>query len=305
MVCSDCWIAEGATGKAPDPAHLSPADRIDYSSRSFVPQMSRFLPNLTCHSLECEYRERGFLRESFALSDPSPLPQLCRDVALFDAKLAEWHARGHARVPYLFTEAIERVARDAAIRAVIEALLGTDAWVVWGPNICRETPNAASRWHVDLESRYWPSVSVAVGLSGCSAKAATWCLRGTHRLARTPFSCGDDGDTDLVLRNARRAKPDCGPPEQIAGFGDGRFYAFDARTWHRGEQGTSTNRLILFLHYQPADAGRVPLMLDYERHRWSRRPAAYLAGPRATPVTTVARLPVRERVLDLLGRLWR
>src|SRR6185503_11905370 len=159
-----------------------------------------------------EYRERGFLRESFALSDPAPLPQLCRDVALFDAKLAEWHARGHARVPYLFTEAIERVARDAAIRVVIEALLGTDAWVVWGHNILRESPNAASRWHVDLESRYWPSVTVAVGLSGCSAEGAVWCLPGTHLLARRPSSCGDDGDTDLVLQSARRAKPDCGPP---------------------------------------------------------------------------------------------
>jgi len=84
----------------------------------------------------------------------------------------------------------------------------------------------------------------------------------------------------------------------------GRFYAFNAQTWHRGEPGTSTNRLLLFLHYQPADAGRVPLMLDYERHRWSRKPAAYLAGPGVTPVTTVARLPIRERVLDVLGRIW-
>jgi hypothetical protein len=250
-----------------------------------------------------EYRERGFLRESFALSDPEPLPQLCRDAALFDAKRAEWHARGHARTPYLFTEAIERVAHDAAIRAVIEAVLGTDAWVVWGPNILRETPNAASRWHVDLESRYWPSVSVAVGVSGCSARAAIWCLPGTHLLARAPAWCGDDSDTDRVLRSARRTKPDVGPPEQLAAFGDARFYVFDARTWHRGDPGTSTDRLVLFLHYQCADARRVPLMRDYVRHRWSRKAAAYLAGPGAKPVTRVARVPLRERVLAAVTRL--
>jgi len=277
---------------------LSPSDRIDY-----LPSALHALDE-TALAQQREYRERGFLRESFALGDPAPLPQLCRDVALFDAKLAEWHARGHARVPYLFTEAIERVARDSAIRAVVETLLGTDAWVVWGPNICREIPNAAARWHVDQESRYWPCVSVVVGLSECSAKTATWCLPGTHLLPGSPFSCGDDTDTDVVLQSARRAKADCGPPEQVAGFGDGRFYAFNAKTWHRGEPGTSTNRLLLFLHYQPADAGRVPLMLDYERHRWSRKPAAYLAGPGVTPVTTVARLPIRERVLDVLGRIW-
>jgi hypothetical protein len=252
-----------------------------------------------------EYRERGFLRESFALGDPSPLSQLCRDVALFDAKLVEWQAHGHSGIPYLFTDAIEHVAHDAAIRAVVEAILGTDAWVVWGPALLRETPNAASRWHVDLDSRYWPSISIAVGVSGCSAKTVLSYLPGTHRLARTPFSSGDDADTDRVLRSARRTNPDCGPPEENEGFGDGRFYVFDARTWHRGAPGTSTSRLVLFMHYQAADAERIPWMLDYRRHRWSREPAPFLPGPGSTPVAAVARLPVRERVLDLAGRFWR
>jgi hypothetical protein len=245
-----------------------------------------------------EYAERGFVRESLALADPAPLPALCRDVALFDAKLAGWRARGHARVPYLFTEAIERVARDAAIGAVVETLLGTDRWVVWGPNLCRETAYAAGRWHVDLESRYWPSVSIAVGVSGCSPEAATWCVPGSHLLWRRPVACREKADSRRL--GAGRG---CGPPEQITGFGDGRFYAFNARTWHRGAPGTP-GRLVLFLHYHPAEAPRVPLMLDYERHRWSRKPAAYRAGPGATPVTTVARPPLRERVLNLAGRLW-
>ena len=252
-----------------------------------------------------EYHERGFLRESFALSDPSPLPQLCRDVALFDEKVADWQAAGRSGIPFLFTDAIEHVARDSAIRAVVEAVLGTDAWVVWGPTILRETPDAASRWHVDLDARYWPSISVAVGLSGCSAKTVLSYLPGTHRLERTPFSCGDDADTDRVLASARRTNPNCGPPEENAGFGDGRFYAFDAKTWHRGAPGTTTSRLVLFMHYQAANADRVPWMLDYKRHRWSGEPAPFLAGPGATAVTTVARLPVRERALDLVGRLWR
>jgi hypothetical protein len=250
-----------------------------------------------------EYRARGFLRESFALSNPTLLPELCRDVAQFDRKLAEWQALGYARVPYLFTAAIERVAHDAAIRMAVEALLGTDRWVVWGPNILRETPNAASRWHVDLESQYWPSVTVAIGLSGCSAQSAIWCLSGTHLLARTPAWSGDDSDTDRVVRSARRAKPEVGPPVQFEAFGDGRFYVFDARTWHRGDPSASPDRLVLFLHYQPANARRVPLVLDYMRHRWSREAAPYIAGPAATPVTAVARVPLREHVLAVAARL--
>lgn len=251
-----------------------------------------------------EYRERGFLRRSFALADPSPLPQLCRDVAVFDAQRAEWQAAGHTGIPYLFTDAIEHVACDAAIRAVVEAVLGTDAWVVWGPAILRETPDLAMRWHVDLDARYWPSVSVAIGLSGCSANTVLSYLPGTHRLGRTPPPFGNAADTVRVLRSARRTHPECGPPEENEGFADGRFYAFDGTTWHRGAPGTTTTRLVLFLHYQDASAERVPWMLDYKRHRWSPEPAPFRAGPGTTPVTTVARLPVRERALDLLGRLW-
>jgi hypothetical protein len=249
-----------------------------------------------------EYRAHGFLRESFALSDTTVLPELCRDVEQFDRKLLEWQALGYARVPYLFTAAIERVAQDAAIRVVIEALLGTDAWVVWGPNILRETPNAASRWHVDLESQYWPSVTVAVGVSGCSPQSAIWCVPGTHLLKRTPAWSGDDRDTDRVLRAARRAKPEVGSVEQFQAFGDGRFYAFDARTWHRADLDASTDRLVLFLHYQPAAARRVPLVLDYMRHRWSRVAAAFLAAPGAKPATAVARIPLREHLLALAAR---
>jgi hypothetical protein len=258
---------------------------------------------MNTHEQQREYRERGFLRESFALGDPTPLPQLCRDVAEFDRTLTEWQTRGHARVPYLFTAAIERITNDTAIRVVIEALLGTNAWVVWGPHILRETPQAASRWHVDLESQYWPSVTVAVGLSGCSAHSAIWCLPGTHLLTRTPAWSGDDSNTDRVLRSARRARPEVGQPEQFEAFGDGRFYVFDAKTWHRASAEAATNRLVLFLHYQPADARRVPLVLDYMRHRWSREAAAYLAGPGSQSASKVARVPLREQALAVVARL--
>lgn len=244
------------------------------------------------------------MHESFTLSDASLLPQLCRDVEPFDRQLTEWKAAGYARVPYIFTPAIERVARDPAIVELVAALLGTDAWVVWGPNIRRATPNAAFEWHVDLESALWPSVTVMIGLSGCSETAATWCLPGTHLLAPSPGACGDAADTDRVRRYARRLLPHDCTPEQFAGFADGRFYAFDARTWHRGDPVGSVNRLALFLHYQRADAPRVPFMLDYTRHRWGREAAPFIAGPGAEPVRRVARIPLRERVRSVRAR-WR
>jgi hypothetical protein len=140
-------------------------------------------------------------------------------------------------------------------------------------------------------------------LSGCSAPAAIRFLPGTHVLTRAPAWCGDDSDTDRVLRSARRAIADVGPPEQFAKFSDGRFCVFDARTWHCAAPGQSTDRLVLFMHYQPADARRVPLLLDYVRHRWSQEAAVYVAGPNAKAVTKVARVPLRERAIAVVTRL--
>jgi hypothetical protein len=105
------------------------------------------------------------------------------------------------------------------------------------------------------------------------------------------------------LRCARRRNPHVGRPEQIAAFGDSRCYAFNARTWHRGDTEPSAERLVLFLHYQPAAAPRVPLMLDYVRHRWSRTAAAFRAGPGVRPETKIAPIPLRERVLAAVALL--
>lgn len=247
------------------------------------------------------YGERGFLSESFALADPAPLSDLLQDVTLFDSRLAEWQARGQARVPYLFTPAIERIAHDPTLVGIVESLLGTDEWVVWGPNLLRETPNASTRWHVDIESRYWESVSVAVGVHGCTHESSIWCLPGTHRLKRSPSSSGNDGNTAVVQAHARRSLPDGEPPEQIKGFGDARFYVFNARTWHRAIAGQA-HGIVLFLHYQRADALRIPLLLDYRRHRWSQEPTPHRASPGTTPVTATAPIPIRERLLGLVTR---
>jgi hypothetical protein len=60
---------------------------------------------------------------------------------------------------------------------------------------------------------------------------------------------------------------------------------------------------MLFLHYQRADARRVPFMLDYRRSRWSREAAPYLVSPAARDVNTaVARPPIRHRVAVALRR---
>lgn len=237
-----------------------------------------------------EYRKRGFLGHARPLADPSVLPSLLADEPVFAQALEALRAENRHAVPYLVTDSIRRVAQDPAILDAVETILGSRDWVMWGANIRRATPNQAHVWHVDLESLLWPTVTVAVGLEGCTPESATWCIPGTHRLAKAPPLAEAD-----VLAVGKR--------EQIAGFGDGRFYVFNARVWHQGDPATSRERVVLFIHYQRADQPRIPLMTDYVLQTWAQEASPYFTtAPPGRVRTSLARLPFRHWVSALVRR---
>jgi hypothetical protein len=235
------------------------------------------------------------LAQARPLANASILPALLADEPLFASALASLRAEGRNAVPYLETDAIRRVAEDAAVVSVVEAILGTRDCVMWGANIRRATPNQASAWHVDLESLLWSTVTVGIGLEGCTQASATWCVPGTHRLRQAPPLT----EAEVISH---------GRPEQIAGFGDGCFYAFDARVWHRGDPTTSQERVMLFLHYQRAEDPRIPMMEDYVRQTFSKNAAPFfgLAATQErlwTIYTRVAKIPWWYRWQRLKSRI--
>ncbi|NNE73670.1 MAG: GNAT family N-acetyltransferase [Acidimicrobiales bacterium] len=251
-----------------------------------------------------DFHGNGFLEEALPLADPDVIDALAADRVHFDRALERSAAEGRAEVPYRFTGAIERAAFDPAVVEVVQAILRTDQWVVWGPNIRRETPNEAHRWHVDLESWYWPSITVAVGVEGCSPEAATVFLPGTARLDRLPSRARQPTDDASVVTLARQQGVTA-EPTAIRGLANGRFGVFDAKTWHRGVPEASAGRVLLFLHYQRADARRVPTMVDHHRHQWSTEPAPYRSTTGVNPVVRTANLPAREHLRRLDHRLRR
>ncbi len=255
-------------------------------------------------TLREQLEEDGFVHDALPLADPRVVPAVIDDAGTFDAALAQIAARGVHQVPYLLTDAITRITHDARIVAAAEEYLQTDRWVMWGANIRRDTPNEAHRWHLDLESFLWPTLTVGIGLQGCHPAAATWFIPGAHRIGRGPRAAEADGGDAAVLAAARAEDRRCGAPTAVAGFGDERFYVFNARCWHRGEQAASVGRMMLFLHYQRADARRVPYLLDYRRNTWSREAAPYLVSPAAVGVdTAVARPPLRHRAAVAWARV--
>lgn len=229
-----------------------------------------------------EYSERGFVAESIPLGDASIIPLLLSEESRFDAEMARIRAEKRQGVPYLLTSGVRQLAHDPGILEAVGEVLGTRNLVMWGANVKRATPNQAQKWHVDLESLLWPSVTVAVGLSGCRPEGATWCIPGTHlRQAGPPES-----EPDVLA---------AGQPQQFSGFGDGRFYLFDARVWHRGDPDQSRNRVVAFLHFQRAEEQRIPWMLDYYRQHWSAEAAPYLNIGSQPANPHVAALPLWYR----------
>ncbi|WP_420861311.1 phytanoyl-CoA dioxygenase family protein [Algirhabdus cladophorae] len=249
------------------------------------------------------YETQGFLSQSFDLANPFAMEGLVADSAAFEAEVATLRAQGRRTVPYRITDAIRAVAHDAALVEVMTTLLGSSDWVMWGSNIRIGTPNEAHQWHVDIESVHWPSITVAVGVKGCREENATRVISGSQAIPVVTLEAVDQAQDEAVLRAARtKGKTDA----QILspqGFGDGKFFVFDARAWHAGVPNQSNDRCILFMHYQRADALRVPQMKDYSKGTFFRHPAPFIDGTgRANPKVSAG--PYASR-LERLAVRWR
>lgn len=249
--------------------------------------------------------------ETFPLMSPDVVMELLADAVVFEAAVAANTAAGRHRVPYAITDAIERTAHDANIVALVSHIIGIDErWVMWGSNIQTGTPNDAGRWHVDLESMHWPTITVAVGIEGCSPVNATRCIQGSHRLRCAPSVLSDQHSDAEALRTAKRLDERCGDVVTPTEFSVGRFYAFDAKSWHSGQVDASSGRVMLFLHYQRASDPRIPLMTDFAAKTWSTEPAPFIPGPNVDgddrPVNTSVHRPSparRSRARAMTGRV--
>lgn len=226
-----------------------------------------------------EYETDGILKSCRTLANKDAMSDVIADAPLFYEAVTELKSGEKNRVPYIFTPSIAKVACDEALISTVQDILGTDEWVVWGANIQLGTPNSAHSWHRDIESIFWPCITVAIGLCGCAEKNATLYIPGSHLNTRGPDLADDQTNTELVLQAAIKSNPVCNRIERFSGFSDGNYFVFNARGWHCGDIEASTDRLVLFLHYQRADDPRIPYMRDHTANSWFKNAAAFMPNP--------------------------
>jgi hypothetical protein len=222
-----------------------------------------------------EYGQAGYIRSSFPLRDGALIDSLSADLVRFAVEITRNKSEGLFRVPYILTQSIINTANDRNILEVVSEVLESDELVMWGPNIQRGTPNESAFWHTDIESWFWPSVTIAVGISGCRQENSTRCVFRSHRLPVQPWAVANGSDMNDVLAAATHIDQTCNRIENFVGFESGRFYCFNARSWHCGMPQVSGEREVLFLHYQRASDPRIPYFMDYKKRTWFDFPAVY------------------------------
>lgn len=235
---------------------------------------------MTFSSIEEEYEQTGMVRQSFSLADPNILPALRQDALSFQKAVQALSGQGKNRVPYFFTPALKQIACDQAIVGVIKSILGKNQpWVVWGANIQQGTPNEAYCWHVDMESFYWPTITVVIGLENCTENNATRCIPYSQNLDYQPSTTCDNSDDHCTKTAANFLDKRCDSICTFEHFGVGKFYVFNAKTWHCGPNlANFQDRKLVILHYQDASHPRIPYMCDYENQLWFSEPAEFIVG---------------------------
>lgn len=149
---------------------------------------------------------------------------------------------------------------------------------LWGVAPLVKQAGAVHRWHSDIETRCWPTLTVWVGLKGVNKSTSLQVISHTHKLAATPDVLRNKGipmqSSEDVLKAAKELNPACEliVPEMT----DGDCIAFFGTLWH-GTHNTSSNaRYAVTIQYSEEGA-EVQVPMNFEKPvQWhNQQPCCY------------------------------
>lgn len=252
-VTSDPGIALGSRQEARE-LGLSDGELSKFNQEGWVGPY----PLLTAEGAERLCQLYGYFSKSFVVR-PSP----------FDAR--PWYKSMHVCIPEYYD-----VAVNPAIVERVKRVIGPDV-ICWGATVTVVPYGHRRRWHVDVEHKRWPGVSVFVGLRHLSDLSTLKVMPGTHRLQEIPQELSGNSD-DEVEQAARQAG--CTSSVTAVSMKTGDFFIFAGRLWHGSHNLAPATRLALILQYTaPSEKIAAPLNWD-EPIIWSpnQLPCVLAAG---------------------------
>ncbi|UPT38524.1 phytanoyl-CoA dioxygenase family protein [Pseudomonas amygdali] len=223
---------------------------------------------------EQHYEQRGFLAPFDLLSAEQCLqimseytracasfPEISPDTQVDPATVASyWEEVGRSKIwfksAHTIIPSVAEVAAHPELLNKVSRLLGPQ-FVLWGAQIIRKRPGEVHQFHTDIETRYWNSVNVWLGLENCGSLSSIMMISHSHTLdgAIPPQSAGrfSEGavDSATVLRRAQALGAMC---ELVRpALSDGQAFIFNGAAWHGSENSSDANRTALLLQYSVAD----------------------------------------------------
>src|SRR5262245_7973482 len=160
------------------------------------------------------------------------------DEAAFERR--PWYKSMHAYLP-----TFGRLASHPAIVTRVASILGPDI-IAWGMTTSTLRPGQRHRWHVDIEHRRWPGVSVFIGLRNIARGSSLKVISGSHRVDCPPGAGGRLSDAEAL--SACR-KVESNSELVTAEIGEGEFFIFHGRLWHGSHNRTWRVRTALIAQY--------------------------------------------------------
>jgi len=169
-----------------------------------------------------------------------------------------WFKSAHTIIP-----CVAEVAAHPDLLRKVSRLLGSQ-FVLWGAQVIRKRPGEVHQFHTDIETRYWNSVNVWVGLENCGSRSSIMMISHSHTLdgaipgqSTARFSEGE-ADSATALQRAQTLDTLC---ELVRpALADGQAFIFNGAAWHGSENSSEANRTALLLQYSLADECiRIPM----------------------------------------------
>jgi hypothetical protein len=238
---------------------LSPAELVAFDQYGWIGPYQLLTRDGIAELLRSHRRSAArFLRKG--------LERRSQDDGIFERR--PWFKSMHAYLP-----AYCRVASHPAIVDRVASVLGPDV-IAWGMTTSTLRPGQRHRWHVDIEHRHWPGVSVFIALRNISHGSSLKVISGSHRIDAS-LSASDlpnDADALAACRNVQ-------PTSKLVTVEqrEGEFFLFHGRLWHGSQNRTWRIRTALIAQYARPDA-QIAIPLNYDEPiRWhAHRPPCIL-----------------------------
>lgn len=190
-----------------------------------------------------------------------------------DLEHRPWFKSFHSLAPEFLD-----VARHPDILKIVHNAFSDRPTKLWGVAPLVKRAGVTHAWHSDIETRFWPTLTVWLGLKGVTKNTSLRIISHTHKLTTAPNTLRNQGrsmqSNEEVLSAAQALEPSC--ELIIPEMKDGDCIILWGSLWHGTHNSSSNTRYAATFQYSDAGADiRIPLNFEKPVRWHKQKPRCY------------------------------